>query len=190
MQLEYKTDRLILRILRPDEAPLVLDFYLRDRLLFEKYETVRVPEFYTLEHQRKVLQYEYKLAMKLSTIRFYVFLKEQPNQIIGTVCFHGITRAFYQSCELGYKFSSEFHGQGYAQEAISRCIAIAFDELEIHRITALVCQGNEPSMRLLDRIGFQQEGLCRDYLYLQGQWQDHWMYSLLRTDFVGLLMNL
>ena len=56
MLFKYETDRLILRILHPDEAPLVLDFYERDQELFEKYETARVPEFYTLKHQRRLIQ--------------------------------------------------------------------------------------------------------------------------------------
>lgn len=182
MLFKYETDRLILRILHPDEAALVLDFYERDRELFEKYETARVPEFYTLKHQRRLLQYEYNSALKLSTVRFYVFLKEQPDQIIGTVCLHDIIKPFYHTCEIGYKFSSQFHGNGYAFEAIDRCIYTAFEELELHRITAMVCRGNERSMHLLDCLGFRMDGILRDYLILGGEWQDHALYSLLRTD--------
>lgn len=182
MLFEYQTQRLILKILAPENAPLVLDFYLRDRELFERYETERSTDFYTLPYQRKVLSYEYSTALKMQTIRFYVFLKENPSQIIGTVCFHGITRAFYQTCEIGYKFSSAFHGHGYACEAISFCLCLAFDDLNLHRVTALVCQGNYPSVRLLEGLGFHLDGICRDYLYLNGKWQDHALYSLLCTD--------
>ena len=182
MLFKYETDRLILRILHPDEAPLVLDFYERDLELFEKYETARVPEFYTLKHQRRLLQYEYNSALKLSMVRFYVFLKEQPNRIIGTVCLHDIIKPFYHTCEIGYKFSSQFHGNGYAFEAIDRCIYTAFNDLELHRITAMVCRGNERSMHLLDCLGFRMDGILRDYLILGGEWQDHALYSLLRTD--------
>ena len=182
MLFQYETNRLILKILHPDDAALVLDFYERDQELFEKYETARIPEFYTLKHQHRLLQYEYSAAMKLSTVRFYVFLKEQPDQIVGTVCLHNIIRTFYHTCEIGYKFSSHIHGHGYAFEAIDCCIQIAFCELELHRITALVCHDNERSKHLLNCLGFRLEGICRDYLLLQGQWQDHFLYSLLCTD--------
>ena len=112
----------------------------------------------------------------------YVFLKEQPDQIIGTVCLHDIIKPFYHTCEIGYKFSSQFHGNGYAFEAIDRCIYTAFEELVLHRITAMVCRGNERSMHLLDCLGFRMDGILRDYLILGGEWQDHALYSLLRTD--------
>lgn len=182
MLFEYETDRLILRILRPENAASVLDFYLRDRELFEKYETERLPNFYTINHHQKLLRFEYNAALKLSTVRFYVFLKSNPSQIIGTVCLHGITRSFYQTCEIGYKFSSEFHEHGYALEAVDYCTQIVFKELELHRITAYVCEGNERSMHLLETLGFHKDGVCRDYLFLQNCWQDHMMYSLLITD--------
>ena len=118
MLLKYETERLVLKVLKPDAAMKVLDFYQRDRELFEEYETDRVPDFYTIQHQHKILKFEYNMAIKGQTIRFYVFLKENPDYIIGTVCLHNITSSFYQSCEIGYKFSSIFHHQGYASEAI------------------------------------------------------------------------
>ena len=51
MLFEYKTDRLILKILSPEAAPMVLDFYLRDQELFERYEPKRSENFYTIMYQ-------------------------------------------------------------------------------------------------------------------------------------------
>lgn len=183
MLLQYETPRLILKILKPDCAPMVLDFYNRDRELFEKYEIDRVPDFYTVRYQHKILKFEYSAAMKLNTIRFYVFSKSEPDKIIGTVCLHNIVNFFYRSCEIGYKFSSEYHHQGMAQEAIRLVLRLAFDELNLHRVTAVVCLGNQPSATLLERLGFHQEGVLRDYLMLHGRWQSHMLFSLLINDF-------
>ena len=80
-----------------------LDFYNRDKELFEMYEIDRVPDFYTVKHLQKVLRYEYNMAVKSQLFRFYVFEKENPCRIIGTVCIHNIAPAFYGSCEIGYK---------------------------------------------------------------------------------------
>lgn len=182
MLFEYTTDRLILKVLSEDYASLVLDFYNRDRELFEFYETTRPPKFYTPIYQQTILRFEQKQVLNLKLARFYVFLKEHPSQIIGTVCFHDIERNYYKSCEIGYKFSSEFHHKGYAGEAIRKCIEIAFTDLHLHRITAMVCRGNLPSMVLLERLGFTREGIARDYLQLHGVLCDHIQYSLLSTD--------
>lgn len=182
MLFEYETERLILRILRPDlsVAAEVLEFYQRDRELFERVETDRLPDFYTIGHQEKVLTYEYNAAFKFKMIRFYVFRKQEPDKIIGTVCFHGIERGYcYQQCEVGYKFSSAYHHQGYAGEAIREGISIMFRELGIHRIQAKVLPENAPSMRLLGRLGFRQEGVMRECLFMNGRWRDHVLFSLI-----------
>ncbi len=180
MLFEYQTRRLRLRILKPDAASQVLNFYLRDRELFEKYEPDRIPQFYTVDHQRTILKCEYNLAFRLQNIRFYVYLKENPNLIIGTVCFHNISGSYYSSCEVGYKFSSAFWHHGYASEALEKGIEVMFDELNLHRIQAFVLPDNEPSIRLLESHGFKREGIARSNLFLQGEWRDHAQYSLIR----------
>ena len=93
MFFQYETPRLLLKVLRADCAPQVLDFYNRDKELFEMYEIDRMPDFYTVKHLQKVLRYEYNMAVKSQLFRFYVFEKENPYRIIGTVCIHNIAPA-------------------------------------------------------------------------------------------------
>ncbi len=178
MLLQYETQRLLLKVIGPDYAQDVLQFYLNDKALFEKYESDRCPNFYTASHQHNILQAEYGLTLKLQQIRFYVFLKEKPEQIIGTVCLYQVS-SIYSHAELGYKFSSRFHHKGYASEAVEKLIDIAFMELNLHRITAHVQEDNFPSIRLLENLAFEKEGICRDYLYLHGSWRSHIQYSLI-----------
>ena len=65
MFFQYETPRLLLKVLRADCAPQVLDFYNRDKELFEMYEIDRVPDFYTVKHLQKVLRYEYITAFQI-----------------------------------------------------------------------------------------------------------------------------
>ncbi len=181
MLLQYETNRLILKVLGPDYASDVLRFYNKDKELFEKYEADRSPNFYTVAHQRNILHLEYGLTLKMQQVRFYVFLKEDPATIIGTVCLYNISN-LYSKAELGYKFSSEYHHQGYASEAVEKILDIAFTELNLHRICARVQEDNQPSIRLLVGLGFQKEGVCRDYLRIKGVWTDHLQYSLLAPE--------
>lgn len=181
MLLQYETRRLILKVLGPDYSSDVLHFYLKDKELFEKYEADRSPNFYTEAHQRNILHIEYGLTLKLSQVRFYVFLKEDPDIIIGTVCLYGISN-IYSKADLGYKFSSAYHHKGYASEAAEKVLDIAFTELNLHRICARVQETNIPSIRLLVGLGFEKEGICRDYLCLRGVWTDHLQYSLIAPE--------
>ena len=75
MNMLYETERLRLAILSPSHAGQVLDFRLRNQELFERYEAALPENFYTLQYQQTILAYEAKLAMKLSAVRFYVFLR-------------------------------------------------------------------------------------------------------------------
>ena len=178
MLLQYETSRLILKILGPDYSWDVLRFYERDKELFEKYESDRSPNFYTEEHQRNLLRAEYALCLKFNLIRFYVFRKEDPATIIGTVCLYDISKT-YARADIGYKFNSQYQHQGYASEAVEKLIDIAFTEINLHRLCARVVADNTPSIRLLQNLGFTQEGICRHYMCFHGVWTDHLQYSLL-----------
>ncbi len=177
MQMRYETNRLILKILAPDYATDVLRFYENDKELFERYEIDRCPNFYTEGHQRNILHLEYGLCLRLQLVRYYVFLKEAPDTIIGTVSLYEISKPCSRA-EIGYKFSAQYHHQGYASEAVEKVLDIAFTELGLHRISAHVHNANTPSIRLLQGLGFEEEGICRNYMLMRGQWVDHLQFSL------------
>ncbi|MDD6057370.1 MAG: GNAT family protein [Clostridiales bacterium] len=179
MQFEYRTDRLILKILTTDAFKEVLDFQIRNRDIFEKYEPLRPANFYTPSYQHSLLKYEHKLALKLSTVRFYVFRKEDLHLIIGTVCLHNIMREPYSCCEIGYKFDSSYWHMGYAKEALEKIISVAFFELNLHRIFARVVPWNTASLRLLSALHFMEEGLEHKCIQIQGEWTDHLRLALL-----------
>lgn len=181
MLLRYETNRLILKVLEPEHAADVLQFYIQDRELFERFEADRCPNFYTKEYQRNILHLEYGLCLKLNFVRFYVFLKEDPRTIIGTVSLYDISTQFARA-DIGYKFSSSYHHKGYASEAVEKLIDLAFTELRLHRLCARVQPENLPSIRLLEGLGFEKEGICRGYMCMHGEWVDHLQYSLLAPD--------
>lgn len=179
MNTSYQTDRLILKLLTPSALRDVLEFQVRNREEFERYEPARPENFYTLNYQQKLLKCEQKLALSLSTVRFYVFKKEEPSRIIGTVCLHDILRMPYCCCEIGYKFDHAYQHQGYAKESVTKALEIAFYELGLHRVFARVMPENTSSIRLLESLHFTQEGLEHGCTQIQGVWTDHLRYSIL-----------
>lgn len=177
--MEYQTERLILKILTPDYAEDVCRFVAKNRASFEPYEPFMPPNYYTASYQHTLLSCELQLALQAKTIRYYVFLKEQPQTIIGTVCLHDISSAHHSSCELGYKFDSEYRHRGYAKEAAAMAVSIAFAALGLHRVYARVMPENTASIRLLKGLFFEEEGIERECICIQGKWQDHLRFSLL-----------
>lgn len=187
MKMNYETERLVLKILPDTAASQVLQFYLSNREIFEQYEVERPSNFYTEEFQKLMLHVEYNLSVKQSAVRFWVYEKERLDQVIGTVSLQNVRRGFYQSCELGYKFDQRFWGKGYAKESIAQCILIAFGEMKLHRMEAMVMPENIASQRLLLGLGFVEEGIKRQSVKLHGAWRDHEVYALLDQEYVGYL---
>ena len=114
-------------------------------------------------------------------MRYWIFPKCEPNRIIGTVSLRNIMHGSYNKCEIGYKFSSAYHGQHYASEAIRQVIRVAFTELNIHRIEACCVPDNQESIRLLQALDFELEGRMKGYVQIKGQYRDHLLFSLLRS---------
>jgi len=69
--------------------------------------------------------------------------------------------------------------------ALPLVLDFAFDRLRLHRVEAACLPTNVPSRALLLRTGFQQEGYARNYLLIDGKWQDHLLFAILREDWRG-----
>ena len=70
-------------------------------------------------------------------------------------------------------------GQGYISEALEKSIELIFSEYNLHRIEAPVMPKNIPSIKVLDKLGFVEEGMTKKMLKVNGEWEDHIRYSLL-----------
>lgn len=181
MNFIYETDRMRIQILNGTYAAESLRFYEEDRELFERYEPLRPTNFYTENYHRYLMNYEYNQILKGDLMRYWFFPKNDPMRIIGTVSLRNIVHGSYEKCEIGYKLSSAYHRQGYAKEGIARVIQIAFTELDLHRIEAYCMPGNEPSINLLESLNFHLEGKLEKYVKIQGRYEDHLLFSLLRS---------
>ena len=156
MNLEQTTDRLILRILSADDAEKVLQFYKDNAAIFEQFEPLIGNDFYSLEHQKNLLTYEYQEILKLHMLRFWIFEKDNPDRIIGTVSFHNISPNIYSTAQLGYKMDQHFWRKGYCYEAIKAGIRIVSGDIGIRRYEALVLPDNTPSICILKKLGFHK----------------------------------
>lgn len=184
MKYKYETDRLSLQVLNdePKYAKQVLDFYSRNRDVFEPFDPARPENFYTESYQQTLLHCEHQLFMELKNIRYWVYLKSNPDLIIGTVCFHNILRSEFQHCSIGYKLDKEYWHKGLAKEAVSFLISRVFKELHLHRVEAFVMVENSNSSNLLRSLGFRTEGLCLQSAKIQGEWANHLIYALVDEE--------
>jgi RimJ/RimL family protein N-acetyltransferase len=88
----------------------------------------------------------------------------------------------HRRCEIGYSLLRAFWGSGYAREALQLAIAFAFDTLGMHRIEADIDPRNTRSITLIERLGFQREGLLRERWRVGDEVSDTALYALLSSD--------
>lgn len=153
---------------------------------FEKRNTHYWSPWETINEKRSDEYYQDCLALwkqafdEGRAIRFFFFLNNDANhQIIGMCNFTNIIRGPFQACYLGYKIDYAYQGKGLMTEALKEAIHYMFEEHNVHRIMANYMPSNTKSGQLLKRLGFTVEGQAKEYLLINGVWENHIMTSLI-----------
>jgi [ribosomal protein S5]-alanine N-acetyltransferase len=103
-------------------------------------------------------------------------------RLAGQVTIDNVVRGALRSGYLGYWIDRSVAGRGMASLAVALVCDHAFGPVGLHRVQADIRPENLPSQRLVERLGFRQEGLLRRYLDIDGDWRDHLSYALLAED--------
>ena len=114
---------------------------------------------------------------------FFIFRADDA--LVGGVGLSNVRRGVAETASLGYWVGAPFARQGMMTAALPLVLDFAFDRLRLHRVEAACLPINVPSRALLVRTGFQQEGYARNYLLIDGKWQDHLLFAILREDWRG-----
>jgi ribosomal-protein-alanine N-acetyltransferase len=182
MQRIYKTDRLMLKVLDGASAMPVLEYFDRNRAFLEEWEPTRPDDFYTLKYHAAQLNAELALIGAGTMFKLWIFKKEEEGRVIGSLNFGTIVRSAFQSCYMGYRLDGEEINRGYMTEAVRKGIDIMFNDYKLHRIEANVIPRNARSLKVVRKLGFREEGLAKDYLKINGIWEDHIHMVLLNEN--------
>ncbi len=181
-QTVYETDRLWLKILKPNYCRQVLDYYKRNHNFLQEWEPQRPKDFYTLSYQKRQLSYEYRMFKERKLIRFWI-LKKEDNKLIGNICLSNIIMGNFRSCYMGYKLDCDEINKGYMTEAIKKVLDIMFNEYGLHRIEVNVMPRNIRSLKVMKKLNFEEEGYSRRYLEINGKWEDHVHFAIYEDSF-------
>jgi ribosomal-protein-alanine N-acetyltransferase len=120
----------------------------------------------------------------LRTDQGYAFLiiRSSDNTLVGGLTLANIRRGVAQAGSIGYWMGRPFVRRGYMTAAVRAIIPFAFASLRLHRLEAACIPSNAGSIRLLEKTGFVREGYAREYLCINGIWQDHLLYGRLKDS--------
>ncbi len=176
-------ERLVLRLARPEDADALARFYAVNDAHLSRYESPKPREFQTptywrLETERRRASFRHD-----QTFRPFLFdatgsLLGQTNEVVGSAGLSSLMRGVFSASFLGYALDGRLQGRGLMHEGLGLLVDYAFFDLNLHRIMANYDPENERSARVLGRLGFQVEGYAKDYLFLNGQWRDHVLTTL------------
>ncbi len=176
---ELETDRLLLRApRRGDGGPL------HDAIEETLAELVPWLPWARPEHSRTDTR-RYLRAARAAWARrssFEFVLEERATgRVLGMTSLHRID--WTRRCAgIGYWVRRSAWSKGYATEASDAALSHAFGALLLHRVEALIALANKPSQRVVEKLGFTQEGIAREAEFIDGRFLDHFQYSLLESD--------
>lgn len=108
---------------------------------------------------------------------------EADGQVVGRIGLNTVVRGAFESASLGYWVSEDASGRGIATRAVGLVVDLAFGAIGLHRLQAEVAVGNDASVRVLERNGFEEYGLAPRYLRLGGQWRDCRLFQRIDEGF-------
>lgn len=175
------SERLLMKVLDEAAAADVLDYVVRNREFLKPWEREKEEAHFTLDVQKRLLANERLQHEQENLYKLWIFRKDRPERIIGSVALSNIVRGAFLSCHLGYRLDGEEQGKGFMTEAVEAVVQYAFQELGLHRIEANIMPRNAASLRVVEKLGFYHEGLALRYLNIHGKWEDH-IHMVLRNE--------
>ncbi|MDE1173033.1 MAG: GNAT family protein [Parvibaculaceae bacterium] len=130
--------------------------------------------------RRRLRRYS-KEAREDTAYPFFIF-RSEDSALVGGCTLSNVARGVQQYATLGYWAGERHAGKGFVTAAVRALAPYAFDELRLHRIQAACLPENEPSKAVLRKTGFEEEGIARGYLRINGTWRDHLLFAMLASD--------
>jgi len=171
-----ETERLTIRALHDADVPALFE-------VFRDPESTRYwshPAMTDLTQADGLLR-DIEKNVATGTFAQWGIARRADDLVIGTCTLHRILRD-HRRAELGYILRRDHWGRGLAAEALTRLVDHAFRTLGLHRLEADIDPRNSASIKLVERLGFKQEGLLRERYFVAGDIQDSVIYGLLAPE--------
>lgn len=173
-----ETSRLLLKGLTPDDMKYIFDNHTKSRV--KELLGHRSEEDYLIEENKHKNGYSsYNRSFKL-----FLLTDRESGNIIGRCGFHN-WNIEHKRAEVGYVMEDEnFKRKGLMTEAFKAIIEYGFNKMNLNRVEALVGAGNVPSLRLMEKNNFRNEGILRQHVLVSGKYEDSVLFSKLYNEYI------
>lgn len=174
-----KTENCLLRLPKLEDAEEMLAFALANQKYLSPFEPTPTADHFAIEYWQQRIRTINEDYINGRSCCFNIY---HDNILIGMVNFTNIIRGCFHSCFLGLKIAQHMQGKGLMTQCLQAAIEFSFKEMNLHRISANYMTHNTASAKVLAKCGFEIEGTAKDYLYINGKWEDHVLTSLVNRN--------
>lgn len=168
---------LLLRTAEIGDADMIAEYFQSNRDYLKPFEPKREEAFFSVNGWlQKLIKLNELHRMGLGY--YCLLVHAESGKMLGTLSFSNLTRFPFHACNVGYSLAEDAQGHGYMRRALKMACDYMFDVQKIHRIQAGYMPHNKRSEAVLQHVGFEREGYAKDYLLINGEWQDHVLTSL------------
>jgi len=125
-----------------------------------------------------------RYALEWHSDQGYTFLlfRSEDEALLGGISLTNVRRGVAETASIGYWIGEKYARQGFMSEGLGLALKFAFERLRLHRLEAACLPHNAPSRGVLLKSGFREEGYAREYLCINGKWQDHVLFAMLASE--------
>ncbi len=160
------------------DAERIAEYFRNNRKHLKPWDPAREDAFFTTEGwQQRLLKLTE--VHKLSLGFYLLIIDLATDKMLGTISFSNLNRFPIHSCNVGYSLAESAQGRGIMTRALKTACHYMFSIQKMHRVTAAYIPHNKRSESVLERVGFAHEGHAKDYILIDGRWEDHNLMSLI-----------
>lgn len=174
-------NHLTIRAIQSSDAALYSDYYSRNLAHFKPWSPIVSADYHNHEQWQQRID-EYLEKQRTGTAAYFVLLDENDDKIVAHCTLSQIFYGPFRACYMGYGIDQNYQGKGLMPALCQHVIDYAFNTLKLHRIMANYMPHNNRSAALLKQLGFVKEGLAKDYLEINGRWENHILSSLTNNN--------
>ncbi|MCS0381736.1 ribosomal protein S5-alanine N-acetyltransferase [Vibrio diabolicus] len=172
---------LLLRTAEIGDADMIAEYFQANREYLKPFEPKREEAFFSVNGWlQKLIKLNELHRMGLGY--YCLLVRASSGEMLGTISFSNLSRFPFYSCNVGYSLAEKAQGHGYMRRGLTMACDYMFNVQKLHRIQAGYMPHNKRSEAVLEHVGFNQEGYAKDYLLINGEWQDHVLTSLINPN--------
>lgn len=172
-------DSITIRLVEIGDHSALARYFNDNQRFFQPWQPIRDEHYHTeVAWQRRIVDY----TQQHQSGHAAHFVGVENNEVVAHCSLTQIVYGPFCACYMGYGVAEAFEGQGLMTAVCRHSIVYAFEQLQLNRIMANYMPSNVRSGRLLNKLGFVEEGLAKRYLKINGKWEDHVLTALINPN--------